>query len=82
MNPMIPYKECPVNGLPPIFSNAIYETANQTKAPLDMVANLAIGVVSLVCQNKVNVCRMAGLISPCSVFVMSVGDSGERRFSS
>ncbi|ACQ92791.1 CP4-57 prophage; hypothetical protein [Tolumonas auensis DSM 9187] len=79
MNPMIPYKECPVNGLPPIFSNAIYETANQTKAPLDMVANLAIGVVSLVCQNKVNVCRMEGLISPCSVFVMSVGDSGERK---
>ncbi len=79
MNPMIQYQDVPVNVLPPIFANTTDELAHQIKVSRDIIVNSMLGCISLAIQDKVNVCRMGNLISPCSIYVLSIADSGERK---
>ncbi|STF43313.1 CP4-57 prophage protein [Escherichia coli] len=49
------------------------------QAPLGLVAASALGAVSLVCQNLIDVCRLNTLRGPVSLFFLTLAESGERK---
>lgn len=69
----------PVEAFPPIIRNAVYEVEQQTQAPLPLIAASVLGAVSLVCQNRIDVCRLNNLRSPTSLFLLTLAESGERK---
>ena len=69
----------PLDGLPPSLAKAVAEVHRQVKAPLAMVTASALGAISLVCQDAINVKSGAGLISPCSLFFLTISESGDRK---
>lgn len=72
-------REFPIHVLPARVGHAIYEVVQQTQAPLPMVAAEMLGVISLVCQNRIDVCRLNNLRSPTSLFIVTIAESGERK---
>ena len=68
----------PVHVFPSLIRNAIYEVERQTQAPLSLISASALGAISLVCQNRIDVCRLNGLCSPVSLFLLTLAESGER----
>lgn len=71
----------PVQVLPLIIRNAVYEVTQNTQAPLALVAASALGAISLASQNGIDVCRFNHLRSPVSLFLLTLADSGERKSS-
>ncbi|NEV83428.1 MULTISPECIES: YfjI family protein [Enterobacter] len=71
----------PVQVLPLIIRNAVYEVTQNTQAPSALVAASALGAISLACQNGIDVCRFNHLRSPVSLFLLTLADSGERKSS-
>lgn len=69
----------PVGSLPQSIQNAVFEVQAKTQAPMALVAASALGAISLACQNSVDVCRLNGLISACSLYLITLADSGERK---
>lgn len=77
-------RESPIKGLPPLIAEAVNEVQKNTKAPLEMVISSALAVVSLVCQNEINEINVTnvdpnGQDKPCSLFLLTIGESGERK---
>lgn len=77
--PLLP--EFPVDALPEIIRQAVWEVSTRTKAPLALISASALGALSLACQGQLEVCRMGELVSPCSLFLITIADSGERKTS-
>ncbi|HFD2754898.1 DUF3987 domain-containing protein, partial [Escherichia coli] len=50
-----PCDEFPLSSLPPLIRDAVIEAQQITQAPLGLVAASALGAVSLVCQNLIDV---------------------------
>lgn len=71
----------PVQVLPLVIRNAVYEVTKNSQAPLALVAASALGAISLACQNGIDVCRFNNLHSPVSLFLLTLADSGERKSS-
>ncbi|WJM79880.1 YfjI family protein [Pectobacterium brasiliense] len=69
----------PVDVLPAVIRNAVYEVSRNTQAPISLIAASALGVISLGCQNRVDVCRLKNLRSPVSLFLLTIAESGERK---
>ncbi len=69
----------PVSAFPPIAYNAIMEIQRNTQTPFPMIASSMLGALSLVIQDKVDVRRMEGLTGPCSLFLLTIAESGERK---
>lgn len=69
----------PVDAFPQIIRNAIYEVEQHTQAPQALIAASALGVISLACQNRIDVCRLNNLRGPVSLFLMTLAESGERK---
>lgn len=69
----------PVHVFPPIIRNAVYEVEQHTQAPQALIAASVLGVISLACQNRIDVCRLNNLCSPVSLFVLTLAESGERK---
>ncbi|MBK8579488.1 MAG: DUF3987 domain-containing protein [Candidatus Accumulibacter sp.] len=69
----------PIDALPETIRAAVEEVAGFVKAPLAMVASSALGVLSLACQAHVDVKRAEKLTGPASLFLLTIGDSGERK---
>lgn len=69
----------PEEVIPSGLRNPMQEVRSNIKAPFPLVFASAMGVVSLVCQSRIDVRRPNGLVSPCSLYFISVGDSGERK---
>lgn len=69
----------PVHVFPQIIRNAVYEAEQQTQAPQALIAASVLGVISLACQNRIDVCRLNNLRSPVSLFLLTLADSGERK---
>ena len=61
-----PCDEFPLSSLPPLIRDAVIEAQQITQAPLGLVAASALGAVSLVCQNLIDVCRLNTLRGPVS----------------
>lgn len=71
----------PVDVLPPILKNAVIEIAEQTQAPIAMVACSALATLSTAVQGHINVQRPGSrnLIGPTSLYFLTLADSGERK---
>jgi putative DNA primase/helicase len=69
----------PIDALPRAIGDAVREVQGFTKAPVSMVAASALSALSLVGQALVNVRRMPGLEGPVSLYMLTFGESGERK---
>jgi Protein of unknown function (DUF3987) len=73
--------EYPLESLPEAIRAPIKEVASFLKAPISMIASSALGAASLAIQAEVDVKRAEGLDGPCSLFLLTIADSGERKSS-
>lgn len=71
----------PVDALPSIMSNAVREVQAYVQAPMAMVAGAALGALSIAVQGLVDIDRDSSLTGPCSLFLLTIGESGERKSS-
>lgn len=69
----------PIEAFPKLMRDTAYEVQNITKAPMGLIGPALLGVVSLACQNRIDVQRPGGLRGPVSLFVVVMADSGERK---
>jgi hypothetical protein len=72
-------EDYPIDALPEIIRAAVEEVAAFVKAPLAMVVSSALGALSLACQAHVDVKRAERLTGPVGLFLLTLGDSGERK---
>ncbi|MFN9690846.1 MAG: YfjI family protein [Vampirovibrionales bacterium] len=71
----------PVDALPPILSDAVKAIESKTQAPIAICGQSVLAVASLVTQAYVNVETLGGGIKPCSLFCITIAESGERKSS-
>ncbi|MBS1207824.1 MAG: hypothetical protein H6R19_222 [Proteobacteria bacterium] len=69
----------PVEALPPTLRAAVEEASIVTQAPLALIASSALAAASLAVQAKYDVKRYDDLVSPCSLYVITIAESGERK---
>lgn len=69
----------PINALPPIIRDAVYEVRQNIGAPDALITSSALGAASLVIQDKINVRRTSYLVSPVSLFLLTLAESSERK---
>ncbi|NMM38573.1 MAG: DUF3987 domain-containing protein [Glaciimonas sp.] len=69
----------PIDALPSIIRNTVLAVQAETKAPVALVLSVVLGVVSLTCQNSINVRRPNMPASSCSLNVLIIALSGERK---
>lgn len=69
----------PVDALPSIIRNAVLSYHQYGQQPLSLIACSALANVSLACQTLSNVARDSYLISPVSLYFLSIASSGERK---
>ncbi len=72
-------EDYPIDALPPVIRAAVEEVQGFVQAPLAMVASSALGALSLACQALVDIKRCERLTGPASLFLLTIGDSGERK---
>ena len=77
-----PEAEFPLDMFPEKIRLAIEEVACFVKAPMPLVASSALGALSLAIQAHVDVARDKKLIGPCSLFMLTIAESGERKTAS
>ena len=65
----------PTHVFPPIIRDAIQEVSATLNLPVELAAQAALGVVSLVCQDFINVQCPNFDPAPCSLFLMGVSNS-------
>jgi putative DNA primase/helicase len=71
--------EFPLDALPPVVRDAVAEYQRYGRQPIPLVAASALSAMSLTVQGLVNVRRDAALVGPCSLNIMVVAESGERK---
>ena len=69
----------PISSFPEIARQLIYEIQAQTQAPPPMIGNAVLAAMALAVQAQFRVRRQKGLESPCSLAVVSICASGERK---
>jgi putative DNA primase/helicase len=69
----------PLWALTPKIRMAVEEAIAVTQAPPALVASSALAAASLAVQTKFDVRRFNGLSSPCSLFMITFAESGERK---
>ena len=69
----------PLDALPDTIRAAVEEVAGFVKAPLPLVVSSALGAVSLACQAHIDIERARMLRGPVGLFLLAIGDSGERK---
>lgn len=71
--------EYPLDALPAVIRDAVAEVQGFVKAPVPMVAGCALSAVSLAGQALADVQRAVRLSGPCSLYLLTLGESGERK---
>lgn len=69
----------PLHALPRVIREAVSEYQDYGQQPLALVASSALANISLACQGLADVARDKYLISPISLYFLSVARSGERK---
>jgi putative DNA primase/helicase len=69
----------PTDALPTTIRAAVDEVARFVQAPVALVVNSALAALSAAAQGHIDVRRAERLQGPCSLFLMAVADSGERK---
>lgn len=65
-----------------LLGSAIDEAENNIKSPRPILFSAALGAISLSLQGFFDVQRPKGLLSPLSLMIMVVAESGERKSTS
>jgi putative DNA primase/helicase len=71
----------PVDALPSVMANAVREVQAYVQAPMAMVGGAALGALSMAAQGLIDVDRDSNLTGPCSLFLLTIAESGERKSS-
>ena len=74
----LPY---PLDALPQTIREAVQEVIGFVKAPVPLAASSALSAVSVALQGFYDVERAPGLKGPCSLYMLSIAESGERKTS-
>ncbi|SFN03308.1 YfjI family protein [Nitrosomonas communis] len=69
----------PIDALPDGIRESVLEVQGFVKAPIPLVVSSALSALSLATQAHVNVQRAERLQGPCGLFMLTIGDSGERK---
>lgn len=69
----------PIDSLPLTIKGAILDLHRNIKCPIPVAVASVLGAVSLACQDKILVRRAESLESVCSLYFISIADSGERK---
>jgi putative DNA primase/helicase len=69
----------PVNALPDAIRAVVEEVQAEVQAPAEMVACSALSVASLAAQSMADVARSKTLPGPCSLYFLTVAESGDRK---
>jgi putative DNA primase/helicase len=69
----------PLGALPETIRAAVAETIDAVQAPPEMVASSALAVASLAAQSLADVRRSETLSGPCSLYFLTVAESGDRK---
>ena len=69
----------PLDALPPAIRGAVEEVQDAVQAPPEMVASSALAVASLAAQSLADVSRSRTLPGPCSLYFLTVAESGDRK---
>ena len=72
-------QEYPLDALPVAVRLAVEEVAGFVKAPIPLIATSALAALSLAIQAHTDVERAEKLSGPCSLFLLAIADSGERK---
>ena len=72
-------QEYPIDALPDSVRCAVQEVAAFVKAPIPLIATSALAALSLAIQSHADVERAANLSGPCSLFLLAIAESGERK---
>jgi hypothetical protein len=69
----------PMDALPAAIRGAVEEVHEAVQAPPEMVASSALAVASLAAQSLADVSRSRTLPGPCSLYFLTVAESGDRK---
>lgn len=72
----------PIESLPKIIKESIVDYQQYGQQPTALIANCALANISLACQTLANVARDHLLMSPVSLYFITLGESGDRKTAS
>jgi putative DNA primase/helicase len=72
-------QEYPLDALPDVLRCAVDEVAAFVKAPIPLIVTSALAALSVASQAHYDVERASRLSGPCSLFLLVIADSGERK---
>ncbi|MDF2418014.1 DUF3987 domain-containing protein [Acinetobacter beijerinckii] len=73
----------PIQALPPLLQDAAQAIAEYVQAPIAMTAQCVIGAISHIAQSHVNAPHQFNTLGePCSLFLLTEGQSGSRKSTS
>lgn len=76
-----PRLDYPLDALPDVVRCAVQEVAEFVKAPIPLIVTSALSAMSLAIQAHTDVQRAEKLAGPCSLFMLAIAESGERKSS-
>jgi hypothetical protein len=83
LKPLIPqteaFQEFPLNAFSERMRKAAQALQEYSQAPLSMCCQSVLAVSSLLAQAHIQVIDLSGKAKPCSLFFMTIADSGERK---
>ena len=69
----------PLEAYPPIIKNAVEAFVNYAQTPISMTASIALGYAASSVQHLALVARDKQTFGPCSLYVLNIAQSGERK---
>ena len=79
LSPKVASEPYPLDALPPTVRAAVEEVQGFVKAPVPVVASSALGAISLAVQAHVDMKRSEKLKGPVGLYLLTIGESGERK---
>jgi len=74
-------QDYPLEALPELLRAAVSEVRDYMQAPVPLIANCALSALSLVCQPHYDIRRDERLVSPVSLYFLTIAESGDRKSS-
>lgn len=71
----------PVQALPNIVQEAVWNVQAKTQAPLPLIVSSVLGAMSLASQHLYDVQRPDDIVTPISLYLLVLAESGERKSS-
>lgn len=71
----------PVQALPDILREAVWDVQAKTQAPLPLIVSSVLGGISLASQHLYDVQRPDDIVTPISLYLLILAESGERKSS-